>query len=67
MIRFFFEEVGAQRIESQHDPENPGSGRVMQKCGLQYEGTLRKADWSNRGIVDACMYALLAEDYFKNK
>lgn len=67
VIRFFFEEVGAQRIESQHDPENPASGRVMLKCGLQYEGTLRKADWSNRGIVDACMYALLAEDYFKNK
>jgi ribosomal-protein-alanine N-acetyltransferase len=34
----------------------------MEKCGLQYEGTLRKADWSNQGIVDACMYALLRED-----
>lgn len=67
VIRFLFEEVAVQRIESQHDPENIGSGRVMQKCGLRYEGTLRRADWSNRGIVDACMYALLAQDYFKNK
>ena len=67
IISFFFEEVGAGRIESMHDPENPNSGRVMKKCGLIYEGTLRKSDWSNRGIVDACMYGMLASDYFKNK
>jgi len=65
IIPFFFEQVGAQRIESQHDPENPNSGKVMEKCGLIYEGTLRKADWSNKGIVDACMYGLLSSDYFK--
>lgn len=49
-------------IESQHDPNNPNSGKVMKKCGLTYEGTLRKADWSNKGIVDACMYGLLKEE-----
>lgn len=65
IIPFLFDEVKAQRIESQHDPNNPNSGKVMRKCGLQYEGTLRKADWSNKGIVDACMYALLKEDYRK--
>ena len=64
IIPFFFNEVKVGRIESQHDPNNPNSGKVMQKCGLKYEGTLRKADWSNKGIVDACMYGLLAEDYF---
>ncbi len=65
IIPFFFNDVKVGRIESQHDPNNPNSGKVMKKCGLQYEGTLRKADWSNKGIVDACMYGLLAEDYFK--
>ncbi|MBO5167440.1 MAG: GNAT family N-acetyltransferase [Lachnospiraceae bacterium] len=65
IIPFFFEQVEVNRIESQHDPENPNSGRVMSKCGLHYEGTLRKADWSNKGIVDACMYGMLASDYFK--
>ncbi len=63
IIPFFFHEVKAQRIESQHDPNNPHSGNVMKKCGLKYEGTLRKNDWSNQGIVDACMYGLLAEEY----
>lgn len=65
IIPFLFEQVEVKRIESQHDPENPNSGGVMKKCGLIYEGTLRKADWSNKGIVDACMYGMLASDYFK--
>lgn len=65
IIPFLFEEVKVQRIEAQHDPNNPASGKVMKKCGLKYEGTLRKADWSNKGIVDAAMYALLAEEYFE--
>lgn len=63
IIPFLFDEVKTKRIESQHDPANPHSGNVMKKCGLKYEGTLRKADWSNKGIVDACMYGLLAEEY----
>ena len=65
VIPFFFEEVKVQRIEAQHDPNNPNSGKVMAKCGMVYEGTLRKADWGNQGIVDACMYGMLREDYDK--
>ena len=67
IIPFFFEQIGVKRIESQHDPENPNSGGVMKKCGLVYEGTLRESDWSNRGIVDACVYAILASDYYKEQ
>lgn len=63
IISFLFDEVKVNRIESQHDPNNSNSGKVMQKCGLTYEGTYRQADWSNRGIVDAVMYALLKKDY----
>ncbi len=63
VIPFFFYEVGARRIETQHDPNNPHSGGVMKKCGLTYEGTLRRADISNQGIVDACMYSILKEEY----
>lgn len=63
VVDFLFSQVGAGRIESQHDPDNPASGRVMTKCGLRQEGILRKADWSNQGIVDACMHALLREEW----
>ncbi len=67
IIPFLFDEVKANRIESQHDPNNPSSGKVMIKCGLKYEGTLRQADFSNKGIVDASMYSLLASEYHATK
>jgi ribosomal-protein-alanine N-acetyltransferase len=67
VIRFFFEEVGAMRVEARHDPRNPNSGRVMLKCGMKYEGTRRQADWNNQGICDVSDYGLLAEEYFAAK
>ena len=35
----------------------------MKKCGLKYEGTLRQADYSNKGIVDAAMYSILRSEW----
>ena len=67
IIPFLFEEVKVHRIEAQHDPNNPNSGKVMLKCGLKYEGTLRQADFSNKGIVDASIYSLLASEYYARK
>lgn len=67
IIPFIFDDVKANRIESQHDPNNPHSGNVMIKCGLKYEGTLRQADFSNKGVVDASMYSLLAREYYEIK
>lgn len=63
VIDFLIGEAGAARVESWHDPRNPGSGAVMRKCGMVWEGTLRQADWNNQGICDACVYAILAEDW----
>ena len=65
IIPYLFEKVKVNRIESQHDPNNPNSGKVMMKCGLKYEGTHRQADFSNKGIVDASMYSLLASEYYE--
>ena len=56
IIPFFFDEVKANRIEAQHDPNNPNSGKVMVKCGLKYEGTLRQAGFNIKGITDKAMY-----------
>ena len=62
LIDFFFDRVGANRIECRHDPNNPRSGMVMKKCGLRYEGTSRSADRNNQGICDVCRYAILRQD-----
>lgn len=65
VIGFFFEEVGVNKVESRHDPYNPNSGAVMRKCGMKYEGTLRRSDRNNQGICDAVWYGILACEWEK--
>lgn len=65
IIDFLFNEVGYECIQSRHDPRNKHSGQVMLKCGMKYEGTLRHSDWNNQGIVDACYYSILKDEYKK--
>ncbi|HEM3586959.1 TPA: GNAT family N-acetyltransferase [Streptococcus suis] len=60
--RYLLEEVGCLRIMAVHDSENRPSGRVMEKVGMTYEGTLRQAARNNRGIVDITVYSLLHTD-----
>lgn len=62
VMDFMFDTVEVNRVEARHDPMNPNSGKVMQKCGMKYEGTLRSADRNNQGICDACYYALLRSE-----
>lgn len=62
VMEYLFEEVGVNRIEARHDPRNVNSGKVMEKCGMKYEGTLRSSIRSNQGITDACLYASLRSD-----
>lgn len=49
-------------LELEHRNRKPYSGKVMEKCGMKYEGTLRSADFNNQGVCDACYYALLKSD-----
>lgn len=63
VIAFFFKEVHANRIDACHDTENPASGKVMQKCHMTYEGTLRQKGKNNRGIVDLAVYSILSKEY----
>ena len=63
IVDFFFEEVGINRVEADHDPNNPASGRVMEKAGMTYEGTMRQAGHSNQGIIDVSRWAILRQDW----
>lgn len=64
IVQFFFEEVGANRIEGRNDIQNPASGKVMSKCGFQYEGLLRQGGRNSFGLVDCKQYAIIADDYY---
>ena len=62
VMDYLFDEVGMNRIEAKHDVNNPHSGGVMKKCGMQYEGTARQGDRNNQGICDLATYAILHSD-----
>ncbi len=69
VLRYCFEEVGFYRINGVHAAENIGSSRVMEKCGLLYEGTRRKAYrllLTDRR-VDIVERGILREDYFARR
>lgn len=62
IIKFFFNDVQVNRIESRHDVKNPNSGKVMTKCGLIHEGTRIQADKNNSGICDVALYGLINQN-----
>lgn len=66
VIDFFFDEVGMNRVEAGHDTNNPNSGAVMRKCGMELEGTLRQSAVNNQGICDIRLYAILASSRKSN-
>lgn len=67
LIRYGFEVLELNRIEGVCDVRNPASGRVMEKCGLQYEGTLRGKALLKGDYADVKQYAILKKDYYKNR
>jgi ribosomal-protein-alanine N-acetyltransferase len=64
VIRYGFERCGFARICAAHYGRNPASGRVMEKAGMLYEGTLRKhmVKWGGERL-DVVMYGALAGEW----
>jgi len=58
---------GFMRISAYHDILNPNSGKVMQKCGMQFEGVFRNAQKNNLGeFCSITQYAILKSDVKKS-
>ncbi len=62
VMDYLFDEVGLDLLEARHDPNNPHSGAVMRKCGMNYVGRELRAHRNNQGICDLDRYALRRED-----
>lgn len=61
LIKHFFY-IGFNRVFSHHNPLNPSSGRVMQKCGMAFEGRIRGGSMFAGEICDCLQYAILKSD-----
>ena len=64
VLGYLFHAAGFHRVMAKHDVDNPGSGRVMAKCGMVYEGRLREHYLRHDGnFSDALVYGLLKREY----
>ncbi|SDD25229.1 ribosomal-protein-alanine N-acetyltransferase [Terribacillus halophilus] len=67
VIRFGFDRMELERIEAKCLADNEGSERVMQKAGMQYEGTLRKRMYLKGKQHDVKQYSIIREEFNNNK
>jgi ribosomal-protein-alanine N-acetyltransferase len=68
VLRFLFCGVGMHRVTAKHDAENPNSGRVMQKCGMQREGRMKEFYRRHDGTYGDCvLYGITAADWAVNR
>ena len=63
VVRYGFDVLRVNRIESRHFAGNPASGRVMQKLGMSPEGCLRQHVRKEGEFVDMVLYGLLRSDH----
>jgi ribosomal-protein-alanine N-acetyltransferase len=63
IMKYGFEKMHYNRIQAFHRRQNPSSGQVLIKSGMQYEGTLRQYLLHNDSFDDCIMYAALKEEY----
>lgn len=66
VIKFFFEEVGVETIYANHLTSNMASGKVMEKAGMKFEGTLRNRmiDKISNKPMGLETYSIIKEDYY---
>ncbi|HIS27594.1 MAG TPA: GNAT family N-acetyltransferase [Candidatus Pullilachnospira intestinigallinarum] len=68
VIDYLFGQVGIHRLTICHAVKNPASGRVAQKCGLTYEGTMREFEKSAEGeFLDIAWYGIVRSEWEKQR
>lgn len=67
VIAYAFEDLELNRVYASHFPRNPASGRVMQKAGMTYEGTLREHFVRWTAPEDLAYYGILKSEWDANK
>lgn len=63
MLAYGFDELNLNRIHAHHMTDNPGSGKVMQKIGMDFEGTLKQHVIKWGQFKDLNMYGILADTW----
>jgi [ribosomal protein S5]-alanine N-acetyltransferase len=65
LIAFAFETLGMRRVEATTHPDNPASGRVLVKSGMNLEGRLRDHMFAKGAWRDSLLYAITLPDWME--
>lgn len=63
IVNYAFTYFKLNKITSRHMAVNPASGKVMQKLGMKYEGTLRQEMFKDGEFCDLVVYGLLKVEF----
>ncbi len=63
VLAFCFDTLRLNRVEAQHEADNPASGAVMRHAGMRREGLLRQRIYNKGRYVDVELYSILRTDY----
>jgi RimJ/RimL family protein N-acetyltransferase len=63
MIHHAFARLGLHRLETDIDPRNAASIRLVERLGFEREGLLRQRYFVAGAIQDSAIYGLLAPDW----
>jgi ribosomal-protein-alanine N-acetyltransferase len=63
VIRFGFDRMGLNRVEARCIAGNAASARVMEKAGMNCEGTLREREFIKGAYRDMKLYSILRREY----
>lgn len=67
MLRYGFERLKLHRIFANHFKNNPASGRILRKLGMQHEGCQRGHFRKWDQFVDLELYGLLRQDWMRGR
>ena len=67
LINFMFEVMKQNRIQAGVDYNNKASIGLLRKLGFRREGYFRQTEYKNGEWKDSCLYAILREDWVKNR
>lgn len=67
VVEFGFKYMNIHKISAAHNTDNPASGRVMCKVGMELEGIIRHMirNYKNQ-YKDCAVYGMIKDDYLKS-
>jgi ribosomal-protein-alanine N-acetyltransferase len=63
LVAFLFETRPVERIQATALPGNKGSQQVLQKCGFQFEGIMRRALFHRGRAEDVHLFAIVRGEH----